>query len=83
MCERDVEMKERKKERKSAVFCCIVWIIIDLLGIDRVECVMPVPSPQYYSESHSGRRLEWLFHLGHGEIYTHGFDKTYCIHSST
>ncbi len=85
MCVRERERceNERTKERKSAVFYCIVWMSILLLEIDRFECVLPVPAPQYYSESHSGRKLEWLFHLGHGEMYTHGFDKTYCIHSST
>lgn len=32
---------------------------------------------------HSGRKLEWLYHLGHGEMVTHCFDKTYRIYSST
>ncbi|CAN0484577.1 unnamed protein product, partial [Scytosiphon promiscuus] len=32
---------------------------------------------------HSGRKLEWLYHLGHGEMVTHCFQKTYRIYSST
>lgn len=32
---------------------------------------------------HSGRKLEWLYHLGHGEMVTHCFQRTYRIYSST
>ncbi|CAM9865314.1 unnamed protein product, partial [Ectocarpus sp. 8 AP-2014] len=35
------------------------------------------------TQVHSGRKLEWLYHLGHGEMVTHCFDKTYRIYSST
>ncbi|CAM9125978.1 unnamed protein product [Chrysoparadoxa australica] len=38
---------------------------------------------EFYSEAHSGRRLEWLYHLGHGEMVTHCFDKRYQVYSST
>ncbi|CAN0018727.1 unnamed protein product, partial [Hapterophycus canaliculatus] len=37
----------------------------------------------FYGEVHSGRKLEWLYHLGHGEMVTYCFDKTYRIYSST
>ncbi len=60
---------------------CVLTCVLSL-QIDRIGCVAACV-PQFYSESHSGRRLEWLFHLGHGEMYARGFDKTYCIHSST
>ncbi|CAN0267966.1 unnamed protein product, partial [Discosporangium mesarthrocarpum] len=37
----------------------------------------------FYNEAHSGRKLEWLYHLGHGEMVAHCFDKVYRIYSST
>ncbi|CAN0307610.1 unnamed protein product [Ascophyllum nodosum] len=37
----------------------------------------------FYGEVHSGRKLEWLYHLGHGEMVTHCFERTYRIYSST
>ncbi|CAN0309324.1 unnamed protein product, partial [Ectocarpus fasciculatus] len=42
-------------------------------------CIGPTSTAQV----HSGRKLEWLYHLGHGEMVTHCFDKTYRIYSST
>jgi DNA-binding transcriptional ArsR family regulator len=38
---------------------------------------------EFYNEAHSGRKLEWLYHLGHGELVVHGLDRQYRIYSST
>jgi cullin 1 len=38
---------------------------------------------EYYHDIHSGRKLEWLYHLGHGEIVVHCYDKPYRVYSST
>ncbi|KAG5180870.1 Cullin [Tribonema minus] len=38
---------------------------------------------EFYNEVHSRRKLEWLYHLGHGEMSARCFDKPYRVYSST